>query len=117
MGEYLIPGAGSDAIRQVIDHVRQQGALAERQVWDYGVEGGTLFTDPDRDNTACAALYAGFTVDPSWRPALPDAVRAHAGHLRDFRDAVRAGTPVTNAQTLHVIADIIDWLRRSEDRL
>lgn len=117
MGTYVIPGVGFAEARQIIDHARQQGALTERQTWDWAGQGGTLFTDPDRSDAACAALYAGFTPDPNWRPALPDALRAHASHLRDFEQAVRAGTPVTNAQTLHVIADIIAWIRLSEDRL
>lgn len=117
MGAYLIPNIGLAELPQAIDHVRQQGALTESQVWDHGAEGGTLFTDPDRDDAGCAALYAGFAFDPGWRPALHDAIRTHAGHLRDYRDAVRAGQSPTAAQTQHVIADIIDWLRLSEDRL
>lgn len=81
MGQYLIAGTRADDIPQVIDYVREQGALTE--------------------GAAQSQLCA----------------RTHAGHLRDYRDAVRAGQSPTAAQTQHVIADIIDWLRLSEDRL
>lgn len=116
MGSYLIPNVSVNEVSQAIEHVRSQGAWLESQVWDHGVEGGTLFTDPTRDDAACAALYSGFAADPNWRTPLPEIIRTHAGHLRDYRDAVRNGTAVTNAQTLHVIADIIDWIRLTEDR-
>lgn len=52
-----------------------------------------------------------------YKPQLPLSVRTHANHLRDFEQAVRSGTPVTNAQTLHVIADIIAYIRLTEPRL
>jgi hypothetical protein len=48
---------------------------------------------------------------------LPPAIRAHAGHLREFEQAIRTGTPVTAAQTQHVLADVITYLRLTEDRL
>ncbi|MBA3403957.1 MAG: hypothetical protein H0U13_04590 [Gemmatimonadaceae bacterium] len=52
-----------------------------------------------------------------WRPPMPPALRAHTSHLRDFAALVRAGLPITNAQTLHALSDIIDWIRVTEDRL
>lgn len=123
MGTYLIPDIGLNELSQAIDHVRQQGALTEQQVWDHGVEGGTLFTDPDRDDAACAALYSGFAVNTDWRPAMHAAIRAHAGHLKSFRDAMRNGSQVTKTMAVraeqmeHVLADVIDWIRLTEDRL
>lgn len=117
MGQYLIPGIGEADVSQAIDHLHQQGSLTEQQVWDHGVEGGVLFSDPARTDAQCEALYSGFATQPAWRPALHDALRTHAGHLRDYEQAIRNGTAVTNAQTTHVIADIIAWIRLSEDRL
>lgn len=54
---------------------------------------------------------------------LPDAVKAHPGHLKDFRDAVRDGSIASwtvadwRDRVGHVLADVIDWLRLNDDRL
>ena len=63
------------------------------------------------------SLFVPTASRGSFRASLPDALRTHAGHLRDYEQAIRNGTAVTNAQTTHVIADIIAYLRLTEDRL
>ena len=114
MGTYLVPGARS--VFEVAEY-----AMPGHQSTLTVVEEGVLIQDPTRTDAELAALYAGFepsgSTDEQIIAMLPRVLRAHAGHLRDFRDAVRDGVPVTNAQTLHVIADIIDWVRLSDDRL
>lgn len=123
MGQYLIPGVGLNELSQAIDHLRLQGAWSEDQVWDHGVEGGTLFSDPSRTDEGCASLYLGFTVDPGWRPELHEAIRTHAGHLLAFEAAVRDGTQAAKTQAQrasemeHVLADVIAYIRLTEDRL
>lgn len=117
MGQYLIPGVPGDAVSQAIEHVRAAGSWHDAQVWDHGVEGGILFVDPLRDDAGCAALYAGFTYDPAWRPPIHEAMRTHLGHLRDYEQSVRSGGTPTAAHTQHVIADIITFLRLQDDRL
>ena len=114
MGEYLVPGAKS------ITEVSQFALPAGGSTMDV-TEGGVLVRDPTRSTAELAALYAGFVAsgmdDDTFRSQLPSILRTHANHLRDYRDAIRAGTPVTTAQTTHVIADIIDWIRLTEPRL
>lgn len=67
--------------------------------------------------TVALTSYARAGDRATYRPPLPLALRAHAGHMRDYEQAVRAGTPTTAAQREHVIADIITWIRLTEDRL
>lgn len=118
MGSYVIPGHNdSAATSAAIAVAREAGVWHEGMEWDWGHPEGILVTDPTRTDQELEVLYAGFTFDPLARPLLPQAFRTHAGHLRDYRDAVRAGALPTAAQTQHVIADIIDWLRLTEDRL
>lgn len=108
MGQYLIPKADpspsdvSPCIQVTID----AGVHTDQQVWDWGAEGGILFTDPDRTDEECAALYAGFVFPTgAYESPLPPAVRTHLQHLRDYRDADPA--TITNAQTVHVVKDLI----------
>ena len=108
MGSYLIPAARSS--REAAEHAFDP--TAER-TWAV-VEGGVLFTDPALTDAECAELYADFVpsgAGEDYRPPLPAYIRDHIPHLRDYRAAVRAGQTVTDAQTTHVVADIIDALR------
>ena len=70
----------------------------------------------DRDLEADLDGFRPTAPIGEYRP-MPEAVRTHAGHLKAFRDAVRAGQAPTLAQTQHVLADVIDWLRLQEERL
>lgn len=106
MGQYLIPGDLSrDHVSSAIGHLREQGLWTESQVWDWGVDGGILFTDPSRTDAQCAALYAGFSPVEDYSPPLPAAVKNHLQHLRDYLNASPA--TITNAQTVHVVQDLI----------
>lgn len=119
MSEYIIPNATQADLQSLIEHAQLAGAWTEAMMWDYGDagQGGVLVSEPSLTVTQLEALYSDWTSDPDWRPALSPALRTHAGHLRDYEQAIRNGTPVTAAQTQHVIADIIAFLRLSEDRL
>ena len=68
-----------------------------------------------------ASLYSGFApsgwTDDEYAAALPEKLRTHASHLRDYETAIRNGTPVTAAQTQHVLADVITYIRLTEPRL
>lgn len=114
MGAYFVPGALS--AKEVGDYALPSGGSTLEVV-----EGGVLVTDATRSDSDLAAMYAGYTptdaTDDTWRPRLASALVTHVGHLRDYEDAIRAGTPVTNAQTVHVLADVIAWIRLTEDRL
>lgn len=110
MAEYLIPGA-----KDMDQAIAWAGSPAGYE-WQK-VSNGILVRNPAITLAAITALYSGYFETPLWRMPLPEVLRTHASHLKDFRDAVRAGTPLTNAQTLHVIADIIDYIRLTEDRL
>lgn len=108
--EYL-QGLGWTGIRTELAGVDPDGGV---------VPGSALVVtcdDSARDLDADLDAYSPTALRGDWRASLPPSIRAHAGHLRDFEQAVRAGQPVTNAQTLHVIADIIGWIRLTEDRL
>lgn len=112
MGRYLIPGATSTA--ECADYNAMPG-----RVWEH-VEGGVLVTSETEDDATLAAAYAGFTptaTDEVNYRSLAPILRTHLGHLRDFRDLVRGGGTPTAAQAYHVMADIIDYIRLSEDRL
>lgn len=115
MGTYLIPNIGLAELPQAIYHIRQQGAWTEQQVWDWGAEGGVLFTDPARDDAGCAALYTGFVPNLNWAQPLPDSIRLHLQHMRDYL-AADEGT-ITNAQTVHVIKDLIRAVHFLNSRL
>ena len=124
MGSYVIPNATVDDIFVVIDYAREAGQWHEEMVWDHGLESGILFTDPTRTDEECASLYAGFTpTEGMYRPALAQAIRAHAGHLKNYKNAVRAGNHQTwtaaefRDNTAHVLADVIDYILLTEDRL
>lgn len=114
MGTYLIPNALS--VGEAAEYAMPAGGSTMTLV-----EGGLLVEDPTRTDAEVAALYAGYVPSrlpqEDFRPSLPEAIRTHAGHLRDYEQAIRNGTAVTNAQTTHVIADIITYLRLTEDRL
>ena len=114
MGAYLVPNARS--ISEVYDYAVPAGGSTLSLV-----DNGVIVTDPTRTDAALAALYAGYAPaaasDADYRPKLDAAIALHAGHLVALHDAVRAGQTPTNAQVLHVIADIIDWIRLAEPRL
>lgn len=85
--------------------------LAERGITSHAWQaddGMHIVTDGD-----VPAQIAGFVPAraKSFENPLPTYLRDHLVHIRDYRNAVRNGTAVTNAQTTHVIADIIDALR------
>lgn len=69
-----------------------------------------------RDLEADLSSFVPTAVRGEYVPT-PAAIREHLGHLKSYRDAVRAGGSPTVAQTQHVIVDIIDWIRLFEDRL
>lgn len=74
------------------------------------VPGALRVTVDDPDLVAAQAALA------AWQPVftrtqVPDRWRTHLGHLRDFREGVRAGTLLpTDAQRDHALADLIDLL-------
>ena len=111
MGQYLIPNARSGV--EALDYSPGGQAVV--------VAGGVLVTDATRTDAALAAAYAGFVPsgldDNAYEPVMSAAIRLHAGHLRDYEAAIRAGQAVTSAQTTHVIADIIAYIRLTEPRL
>jgi hypothetical protein len=94
--------------RELTEHLAVAGIPASLYLDEDGLHIVT-----DTDPTAALATFTPTLVsDPEERlPTLPSYVRNHIHHLRDYRDAVRAGQMVTDAQTTHVIADIIDALR------
>lgn len=66
---------------------------------------------------ALLAQYVRTHDRDTWVAPLPAAIRTHAGHLRDYEQAVRDGQAPSSAQTAHVLADVIAWIRLSEGRL
>jgi len=82
-------------------------------------EDGGLRVECDQDEAVINAALDAFTPTAprgEYRH-VPPKIRDHLGHLRDYETAVRAGQSPTAAQTQHVIADIITYLRLTEDRL
>ena len=83
----------------------------DSKVWQAGIWGFAAFV---------AAFTPTLPYDPTWtfgRADLPYAMRDHLGHMKSFRDSQRAGSSLTLAQTQHALADVIDWLRLTDDRL
>lgn len=115
MGSYLIPNVGEQEVASAIGFLEEQGLLTESQVWDWGAEGGTLFTDPSRTDAECAALYATFTPQAEYRQPIPQALRDHRQHLLDYYNADPA--VITTAQTVHVVKDIIRVLYYLNQRI
>lgn len=114
MGSYLIPGALS-TIEAAAFVGAGQTFVPDRR-WEQ-VEGGVLFTDPALDDAGCAALYQGFVPsaanDEVAKYPMPDNVRLHTQHLRDYLAADPA--TITAATTVHAVKDIIRvlfWLNR-----
>lgn len=101
---------------EVLDYLERSGVSGGivETILEDGVAIGTRVTAPAG---LTQALIDAFVATPAWRPPLPASLATHAGHLRDYEQAVRAGTAVTNAQTIHVIADIIAYIRLTEERL
>ena len=100
MGQYLIPNAKSSAEASL--HV----PFGADRLWREQ-EGGVMFTDPNLTDAECAALYANFTpsgmTNDEYRQPLPEYLRTHLPHLKQYYDA----TAVTNAETVHVVKDLI----------
>lgn len=93
------------SVAEVFKHLLDEGITS--QVYkDY--DGLHIVTDVDA--TAAMASFVPSDEEP-WQDYLPADYRLHLGHLRDYRTAIRNGQAVTNAQTTHVIADIIDALK------
>ena len=111
MGQYLIRGARSGV--EALDYLAGGSARV--------VDNGVLVTDPARSDEQLSSAYADFVPsgldDNTYEPVMSAAIRLHAGHLRDYEAAIRAGQAVTSAQTTHVIADIIAYIRLTEPRL
>lgn len=117
MGYCFLTGAGSVAEAQ--GYLDSSLRTTEQQ-WEQRV-GGVMFTDPTRSNEECELLFDGFT--PSILPeldritAIPNEVKTHLQHLKDYRSADPAA--ITNAQTVHVVQDLIRALfytyKRFED--
>lgn len=87
------------------------GAVAERLL-SQGIvsavflEGDDLIIESDADSAAIDAALSGWQAPAaSENPALPDGVRIHLQHLRDYLAA--SPTQITNAQTVHVVQDLI----------
>jgi len=90
---------------EVVAFLAGRGVLA--QVYKE-VDGLHIVTDVDA-STDIAAFTP--TVVDAFEDPLPPYLRAHIQHMKDYRSAVRNSTAVTDAQTTHVIADIIDAIR------
>ncbi len=105
---------------EVTEYLMDLGWTAIRtQIVADGPAGTAMLVTADGAGDLDAALdaFAPTSEQGSYKPQLPPAIRAHAGHLREFEQAIRTGTPVTAAQTQHVLADVITYLRLTEDRL
>lgn len=111
MGQYLIPNATSTAEAAAFIASPTHGSQ-----WSM-VEGGVLFTDETKTDAQCQALYSGFTpsgvTDGAFQWPMPDSVRLHTQHLRDYLNA----TSPTNAETVHVVKDMIRALFMLNSRL
>lgn len=105
MGSYLIPNIGEHEVASAIGFLEEQGLLTENQSWDWGAEGGTLFTDPSRTDAECATLYATFVPTDDYEQPIPQSLRDHKQHLLDYFNA--DPTTITSPQTVHVVKDII----------
>lgn len=102
MGSYLIPNAASS--KEAAAYV----PFVPNRRWTI-VDGGVLFEDPSLTNAQCAAIYAGYApsglTDEEFRWPLPSEVLTHLQHLRDY--VVADPASITNAQTVHVVKDLI----------
>lgn len=112
MPEIVRPDLASADGIEISDHLRLAG-FTSIATW---LEDNGLHIDV-RDAPSVEAITAALA---GWSPTytrgtylglLPPGVIDHVQHLRDFRDAVRAGQTPSNASTLHVIADLIDAMR------
>lgn len=104
MGTYLVPTQYiAEAAAYLGENSRDGQSFTPTQ-------GSVLFEDPTRSDAECAALYTGFTatwpdgLDMYERP-LPAGVKTHLQHLRDYLAADPSA--ITNAQTIHVVQDLI----------
>jgi hypothetical protein len=100
--------------RELTEHLALAGIPATLYLADDGLH---ILTDVDP--TAALASFVPVAVsDPEERlPSLPEYVRTHIAHLRDYRQAVRDGQTPTAAQTAHALADVIDALRLLNGRI
>lgn len=119
---------GKPSATEIAEHLRDTGVafiLVEPHDDGYAVEV------EEADEAAALAALDGWTpvtrvadgALDDFKPGLATAIRLHAGHLKNFRDEVRAGTQSQKimadraAQLEHVVADLIDWVRLTDDRL
>lgn len=113
MGTYLIPNAKS--IQEAINYLMRTDPTPPG-MWRQ-VAGGVEYTRDGATDAEVAALYAGFT--PTWPtamdPPLPTGVGDHLQHLRDYYAADPA--TITNAQTVHVVKDLIKAVQYLNNRL
>jgi hypothetical protein len=113
MGEIVVPTLLDADPEELADHLLAAGFTSSMWAEDDGLH---ILTDADA-SAAVASFVKGKTVDrsdpnsPFHIAPLPEYLRTHVVHMRDYRNAVRNNQAVTNAQTTHVIADIIDALR------
>ena len=108
MGQYLVPGDNLN-LSEVAMHVAKQlgGPQVGQRV--HPAEGGVLFVDENRPDEEVAALFTEFTptltADERYEAPLPDGVRIHLQHLRDY--LAKDAATITNAETVHVVKDLI----------
>ena|SRR5687768_5384807 len=117
MGEYVIPGVRQANMPAIHYHVEQKLGEAQLDMRFYYPEvivgappeeqpTGIRVVWESRTDAEVEALFADF-VNPTdnWDRPLPDPVRLHLQHLRDYlaKDAAQ----ITNAESVHVIKDLI----------
>lgn len=113
MGEYIISNAKS-----LSEAAAFLGEPQLTQTWEV-VPEGIRFADENLTDEQCAALYEGFTPvlpdDVAYVAPLPEEISTHIQHLKDYLAA--DPTVITNAQTVHVVKDLIRAVRYLNRRL
>jgi hypothetical protein len=113
MPEYLLPFHDIDPA-ELLDYLDENGIQGSAQAT---AESLLLTTTQDAqaalDTFTPTSKIDNSTFPPTstYRARPRGPIRQHLQHMRDYRDAVRAGTPaMTAAQTQHALADVIDAL-------
>ena len=103
MGQYLIPDARS--VQEAADYL---GEPPLTRSWEK-VAAGVVVRDEAATDEDLALLYQSYvptgTADEDYQAPVPEGVRTHLQHLRDYLAA--DPTTITNAQTVHVVRDLI----------
>lgn len=115
MTELVVEALAGKSGLEVTDHLQAAGVTVYR-TWTAD-DGMHIVVAEGQDDEALAALngWEPTATSETYVKPLPDGIRTHLQHLRDY--LAKDPATITNAESIHVIKDLIRAVHFLNDRL